>query len=64
VFAGGEYLGQLWLLWIVPLLGAAAAGMLSCWMYDSEPLIDTIVVEVHKKDDEFVSWCFRDAFGK
>jgi aquaporin Z len=45
VFAGGEYLGQLWLFWIVPLLGAAVAGLLSRWMYDSEPLIDTLVVE-------------------
>jgi aquaporin Z len=45
VFAGGEYLGQLWLFWVVPLLGAAVAGLLSRWMYDNEPLIDTIVVE-------------------
>jgi aquaporin Z len=45
LFAGSEYIGQLWLFWIVPLLGAAVAGLLSRLMYDIEPLIDTIVVE-------------------
>jgi aquaporin Z len=45
MFAGGEYVAQLWLFWVVPLLGAAAAGLLSRWMYESEPLIETIVIE-------------------
>ncbi len=45
LFAGGDYVGQLWMFWLVPLAGAAVAGLLSRWMYDTEPLIDTIVVE-------------------
>ena len=45
LFAGAPYVGQLWMFWLVPLVGAAAAGLLSRWMYDPEPLIDTIVVE-------------------
>lgn len=45
LFAGGEYIAQLWLFWIVPLLGAVVAGLLSRLMYDPEPLVDTIVVE-------------------
>jgi aquaporin Z len=45
LFAGAEYVGQLWMFWIVPLIGAAVAGTLSRWMYDPEPLIDTIVME-------------------
>jgi aquaporin Z len=45
LFAGGAYIDQLWMFWIVPLVGAAVAGLLSRWMYDPEPLIDTIVVE-------------------
>jgi aquaporin Z len=45
MFAGGEYVAQLWLFWVMPLLGAAAAGLLSRWMYESEPLIETIVIE-------------------
>ena len=45
LFAGSDYVGQLWMFWLVPLAGAAVAGLLSRWMYDTEPLIDTIVVE-------------------
>jgi aquaporin Z len=45
LFAGAEYVGQLWMFWLVPLLGAAVAGALSRWMYEPEPLIDTIVIE-------------------
>jgi aquaporin Z len=43
LFAGGEYIGQLWLFWVVPLLGALVAGAITRWM--QEPLTDTIVVE-------------------
>ena len=43
LFAGAEYVGQLWMFWIVPLVGAAVAGWLTRWMY--EPVIETIVVE-------------------
>ena len=28
MFAGGEALGQLWLFWLAPLLGAAVAGLM------------------------------------
>jgi len=45
LFAGGEYVSQLWLFWIMPLLGAAVAGFVTRLLYDPEPLIDTIVVE-------------------
>lgn len=45
LFAGGAYIDQLWMFWIVPLVGAGIAGLLSRWMYDPEPLIDTVVVE-------------------
>jgi aquaporin Z len=27
IFAGGEYLGQLWLFWVAPIIGAAIAGL-------------------------------------
>ncbi len=44
LFAGPEYVGQLWMFWLVPLLGAAAAGLLARWMY--EPVaIETVVIE-------------------
>jgi aquaporin Z len=45
LFAGGEYISQLWMFWVVPLLGAAVAGLLSRWLYQPEDLIDTTIVE-------------------
>jgi aquaporin Z len=45
LFAGGEYIGQLWLFWLAPILGAAIAGLLCRTLYESENIIDTIVVE-------------------
>ena len=45
LFAGGEYIGQLWLFWIAPILGALIAGWLTRWMYEQEAIVDTIVVE-------------------
>jgi aquaporin Z len=50
LFAGGEYIGQLWLFWVAPLIGAAIGGVIARWMYepaDTEPevAIETVVVE-------------------
>lgn len=45
LFAGSEYIGQLWLFWLAPIVGAMAAGALARWMYEPDTLIDTIVVE-------------------
>lgn len=33
LFAGGNYVSQLWLFWLAPLLGAAAAGLVGRWLY-------------------------------
>ncbi|MBV9076659.1 MAG: aquaporin, partial [Methylobacteriaceae bacterium] len=45
VFAGGEYLGQLWLFWAAPILGAMLAGALAKWLYEPAGILDTVVVE-------------------
>jgi aquaporin Z len=45
LFAGGEYVSQLWLFWVAPIAGAMIAGAMSRWMYEPDVLIDTIVVE-------------------
>ena len=45
LFAGSEYVGQLWLFWLAPIIGAMVAGTLSRWMYEPDALIETIVVE-------------------
>ncbi len=46
LFAGGAYVGQLWLFWLAPLLGAVIAGALARWMYEPVEVIETDVVEV------------------
>ena len=45
LFAGGEYVGQLWLFWLAPIIGAGIAGLLTRWMYEPEAIIETVVVE-------------------
>ena len=45
LFAGGPYIGQLWLFWVAPILGAVIAGLLTRYMYEREAIIDTVVVE-------------------
>jgi aquaporin Z len=47
LFAGSEYVGQLWLFWLAPILGALAAGAITRWMYEPDILVETIVVEEH-----------------
>ena len=37
LFAGGEYIGQLWLFWLAPIAGAMIAGALARWMYENDP---------------------------
>jgi len=44
LFAGGEYIGQLWLFWIAPIAGAMLAGAMTRWLH--EPVVvETIIVE-------------------
>ena len=49
LFAGGAYVGQLWLFWVAPLVGAAIGGVIGRWLYepaDAEVVsIETVVVE-------------------
>jgi aquaporin Z len=48
LFAGSEYISQLWLFWLAPIAGAMLAGTMARWMYEPDVLIDTIVVEERK----------------
>ena len=39
LFAGGEYVSQLWLFWIAPIVGAAIAGFVTRWLHEA---VDTM----------------------
>jgi aquaporin Z len=34
LFAGGEYIGQLWLFWVAPLIGAVIGGLIARSLYE------------------------------
>lgn len=40
LFAGGPYIGQLWLFWLAPLAGALIAGLVARWLYADTDRID------------------------
>jgi aquaporin Z len=45
LFAGGAYIGQLWLFWVAPLIGAMAAGALTRMVYQPSAFAETTVVD-------------------
>ena len=45
LFAGGEYIGQLWLFWVAPIAGAMIAGLLARMLYENDTVVDTLIVE-------------------
>jgi aquaporin Z len=44
LFAGGAYIGQLWLFWLAPLIGAAVAGLVVRWLYEPMEITESILV--------------------
>ena len=45
LFAGGEYIGQLWLFWVAPIAGAMIAGVIGRILYEPSSMAQTIVVD-------------------
>ena len=43
IFAGGAYLGQLWLFWVAPIAGAMIAGAAARVLYAPSSTVETIV---------------------
>lgn len=50
LFAGGEYIGQLWLFWLAPIAGAMLAGLLGRVLYENTSIISTVVVENRRSE--------------
>ena len=45
LFAGGEYITQLWLFWVAPIAGAMIAGIVARSLYQDSSMVETVVVE-------------------
>ncbi|MCG5244695.1 aquaporin Z [Methylorubrum extorquens] len=45
LFAGQEYIAQLWLFWLAPIAGAIAAGVVGRWLYEPADMVETRVLE-------------------
>ena len=44
LFAGGEYVAQLWMFWLAPLIGAVIAGVVTRWLHESVVVTETVMV--------------------
>lgn len=45
LFAGADYVAQLWLFWLAPIVGAMLAGSLAKWLYEPAMTVETVEVE-------------------
>ncbi|MCY1644892.1 aquaporin Z [Methylorubrum sp. SL192] len=45
LFAGPDYIAQLWLFWLAPIAGAIAAGIVGRWLYEPADMVETRVLE-------------------
>ena len=45
LFAGGAYVGQLWLFWLAPILGAMVAGTVGRILYEPSSIAETTVID-------------------
>jgi aquaporin Z len=39
LFAGGQYVGQLWLFWLAPIVGALIAGLVTRWLHEVDKAV-------------------------
>lgn len=49
LFAGGEYIGQLWLFWVAPILGAMAAGLFARVLFEDSSIVRTVVMDEERR---------------
>ena len=39
LFAGGDYIAQLWLFWLAPIVGAVIAGAVTRWLHEVDKAV-------------------------
>ena len=44
LFAGGEYVAQLWLFWVAPIVGALIAGFVTRWLHEPVVITESVMV--------------------
>jgi aquaporin Z len=44
LFGGSEYVAQLWLFWLAPLIGAAIAGLVTRWLHQPAEVTESVVL--------------------
>jgi aquaporin Z len=44
LFAGGEYVAQLWLFWLAPIVGALIAGFVTRWLHEPVVITESVMV--------------------
>jgi aquaporin Z len=44
LFAGPEYVAQLWLFWLAPIVGAIVAGLVARWLHETELVTERVMV--------------------
>jgi aquaporin Z len=49
LFAGGDYIGQLWLFWVAPIAGAVLAGIVARWFFEPDPATATVVIDTDRR---------------
>ena len=49
LFAGGAYIGQLWLFWLAPLAGAVIAGLVARWLQAESTITTTKTVVIDQQ---------------
>lgn len=45
LFAGPEYLAQVWLFWVAPIAGAMVAGVVGRSLFESSSMVETVIVD-------------------